>query len=883
MARVNLKALTPVDDHENISPDAIVWGAQSVSSLQPATFTIQAVWQGARALIFGTAGTEGRASRWGADGKLEDTLVEIGDDGEITAPGGVDAPVAPSLPNPAGGFVRLYARAVSGAVRLVMRLSTGVETVFRFIAPPATSTDRAVPSFNGTTGEALRSTGVSIDASDNIQTPGGIIAQGSSSMAVLGSEPSAPSAGKVAIYAGTHGGKETIIAKNSAGETFPISLDGYAAVAAEETARIAADDALDTRVSAIEADNATGTELLAEATTREQADAALNLRLVDIEEALEGGDTVAAEAATRAAADTALSDRLDVLEADPVTATEVASAVSAEAALRAAADSAEATARAAADDTEATTRQLADGALGSRIDDVENDLTAEATARSNADTALQGNIDSEASTRASADTALQANIDSEASTRASADTALSGRLDVLEADPTTATALAAEASARTSADNSLSARLSTLEADPTTQTALDTAINTEASTRAAADTALQGSIDDLDGRLDVLEADPTTATALSNEASTRAAADTALQTNIDSEASTRATADTALSDRLDVLEADPTTATALATETTARTSADTALSGRLDTLEADPTTATAVATAVATEASARTTADDALDARLDVIEADYATSADIASEASTRASADTALDGRLAAVEAWDADDIAYSNATSGLTATTVQDAIDEALGAASGGAADITYDNATSGLTADDVQAAIDELAAGGGGGGGGGAYPLILLKHTEADGVNGGGLASGADRDRKLNTLEINEAPARLVSFNATTGEFTLAGDAGEYIYEMFALIPACRVGRHQSWLQNVTDGAVQIVGSGNVSTAASSAGGQNYSTIRSRFTLTANKTFKFQTRVANTENTVGAGFAGGFGKGGETYLIVAIEVIQ
>jgi hypothetical protein len=63
------------------------------------------------------------------------------------------------------------------------------------------------------------------------------------------------------------------------------------------------------------------------------------------------------------------------------------------------------------------------------------------------------------------------------------------------------------------------------------------------------------------------------------------------------------------------------------------------------------------------------------------------------------------------------ADAISYSNATSGLTAVNVQDAIDELdqaiddIEAGVTAASDVTYDNATSGLTATDAQAAIDEV----------------------------------------------------------------------------------------------------------------------------------------------------------------------------
>ncbi|OUW76898.1 MAG: hypothetical protein CBD74_12640, partial [Saprospirales bacterium TMED214] len=77
-------------------------------------------------------------------------------------------------------------------------------------------------------------------------------------------------------------------------------------------------------------------------------------------------------------------------------------------------------------------------------------------------------------------------ISSESTARTNADNALSGRLDTLEADPTTGTALTTETNARTTADTALSNRLDTLEADPTTQTLLDA----ETTARQAADALL---------------------------------------------------------------------------------------------------------------------------------------------------------------------------------------------------------------------------------------------------------------------------------------------------------------------------------------------------------------------------------------------------------
>ena len=64
----------------------------------------------------------------------------------------------------------------------------------------------------------------------------------------------------------------------------------------------------------------------------------------------------------------------------------------------------------------------------------------------------------------------------------------------------------------------------------------------------------------------------------------------------------------------------------------------------------------------------------------------------------------------------YDADDINYDNTTSGLTATNVQDALDEIVSdipsiPSTYDADDIVYDNTTSGMTATNVQDAIDEL----------------------------------------------------------------------------------------------------------------------------------------------------------------------------
>ena len=58
---------------------------------------------------------------------------------------------------------------------------------------------------------------------------------------------------------------------------------------------------------------------------------------------------------------------------------------------------------------------------------------------------------------------------------------------------------------------------------------------------------------------------------------------------------------------------------------------------------------------------------------------------------------------------------VSYDNTTSGLTATSVQAAIDEVKNDIPANAAAVPYSNTSSGLTATNVQAAIDELAQGG------------------------------------------------------------------------------------------------------------------------------------------------------------------------
>ena len=194
----------------------------------------------------------------------------------------------------------------------------------------------------------------------------------------------------------------------------------------------------------------------------------------------------------------------------------------------------------AALDAEAIARAAADTTLQGNIDTVAANLATEITDRGAGDTATLSSANSYTDTAINnlvdgagpaLDTlkelgdalednddeiaALVTSLANETTARTNADAALSGRLDTLEADPTTQTLLDAETTARTTADSALDGRVSTLEGnaaitDPTTATAV-AAVQSDVDANETASVAADAA---LSGRLDVLEADPTTQTAV---------------------------------------------------------------------------------------------------------------------------------------------------------------------------------------------------------------------------------------------------------------------------------------------------------------------------------------------------------------------------------
>ena len=163
----------------------------------------------------------------------------------------------------------------------------------------------------------------------------------------------------------------------------------------------------------------------------------------------------------------------------------------------------------------------------------------------------------------------------------SSDTSLSARLNTLEADPTTATALSSLGTSLTAVDATLSGRLDVLESDPTTKTYVDAQVsslidgapdllNTLDELAAAINddenvfTSLTSADTALSARITTLEADPTTQTALDvvNQSLTTSLG--TIQADVDANETASDVAEAALSARIATLEVDPTTATALA-------------------------------------------------------------------------------------------------------------------------------------------------------------------------------------------------------------------------------------------------------------------------------------------------------------------------------
>lgn len=409
-----------------------------------------------------------------------------------------------------------------------------------------------------------------------------------------------------------------------------------AAIAAEITARAAADSTLTADVSSL-ANRATALE----GTVNSATDGNLALKA-----------RVATEETTRATADGALATRATALESTVNNATSGVAATAArlttEETARATADSALAT-RATA--LEATVNSGTDGnaALKARI-------ASEETARASGDTAIASSVSSLTATVTNNFNTLDAAITDEETARADGDSAIASSVSSLTATVNgNYTALQAristEEDARVSGDSALATRATALEATVNSSTdgnaALKARIASEETARASGDTAIASSVSAL------------TATVTNNNNSINA--------RVTAEETARADGDTAIASSVSALTATVTNNNTsinarVATEETARASGDSALASRATALEAVVNSSTdgntVLKARIADEESARATNDSALAVRATALEATVnnattgvaATAARIATEESARASGDSALATQITSV-----------------------------------------------------------------------------------------------------------------------------------------------------------------------------------------------------------------------------------------
>lgn len=208
-----------------------------------------------------------------------------------------------------------------------------------------------------------------------------------------------------------------------------------------------------------------------------------------------------------------------------------------------------------------------------------------------------------------------------------------------------------EATERKNADTALGSRIDSLSsslddeiaAREAGDTTLQENLTTETKERKAADDAIKTDL--ATEKTERQNADASLLSSINAETTARKAADTTLQNNIDAEAKSREDADTALDEKITNIRED------LTTETTERKAADTALGERITAETTARTNADAtLQTNIETEAKAR--------------EAGDKTNSDaIAAEAETRETADNALDEKITAAQSGLADEIAARKA----------------------------------------------------------------------------------------------------------------------------------------------------------------------------------------------------------------------------
>jgi len=134
-----------------------------------------------------------------------------------------------------------------------------------------------------------------------------------------------------------------------------------------------------------------------------------------------------------------------------------------------------------------------------------------------------------------------------------------------------------------------------------------------------------------------------------------------------------------------------------------------------------------------------------------------------------------------------------------------------------------------------------------------------LLHVRDEKSSGTSGGAVSSGSWVTRTLNTSVTNEITGASLSSN----QITLPSGT----YYIHASAPANRINQHKAKLRNTTDSSDTILGTSEY--CESNYPNTTHSFVIGRFTISAQKTFELQHRVATSETTynVGLGVASSF----------------
>lgn len=151
-----------------------------------------------------------------------------------------------------------------------------------------------------------------------------------------------------------------------------------------------------------------------------------------------------------------------------------------------------------------------------------------------------------------------------------------------------------------------------------------------------------------------------------------------------------------------------------------------------------------------------------------------------------------------------------------------------------------------------------------------------MVFLSDKKTANTEGGTFTSGAWQPRIINTLV---GPGTFCSLtNGTTGtdgtanQFTLTAGT----YKISAKVPAREVAGHKAKLQNITDGAVAIIGTNGYTNSGE---GHDYSFVIGTITIDSTKTFQIQHWGNTTKASNGFGLANNIDSTDETYTFVEI----